>query len=97
MAKLTTDVKLALEIFVNENVDNFMEWLRAIEQPEKKCEIFLKVLQYYLPKLSQVSGTVNVKHSLTDFTDEELALIATQPITDALTELNTAGSKERPN
>ncbi len=78
MAKLTQSTRMALEIFVSENVDNFMEWLRAIEDPKEKCEIFLKVLQYYMPRLAQVTGTINVKHTMADFTDEELTVIAAQ-------------------
>jgi len=99
MAKLTQSTRMALEIFVSENVDNFMDWLRAIEDPKEKCDIFLKVLQYYMPRLAQVTGTINVKHTLADFTDEELAVIAVQDGIDTPTFpiIDLKGGAQRPN
>ncbi len=78
MAKLNQSIRMALEIFVSENVDNFMEWLRAIEDPKEKCDIFIKLLRYYVPVLSHVTGNMTVKHSISDFTDEELMMLAKQ-------------------
>jgi len=88
---------MALEIFVSENVDNFMDWLRAIDDPAKKCDIYLKLVQYYVPKLTHVTGSVNVRHSITDFTDEELAIIAAQVQNDSIPAITDERGNGRPN
>ncbi len=95
--KLRRTVNMALEIFFSENVDNFMDWVNALEDPKDKIDVWIKLLPYRIPRLTQVDANVNVRHSLADFSDEELAVIATQPITNALPGIDNPGGPQRPN
>lgn len=80
--KITRDVRKAIAEFAQLTVEDFTDWLREIEDPARRCEIWLKTIQYHIPKLAQIEGNVTIKRDLKDFSDDELiALLAGQSAT----------------
>jgi hypothetical protein len=51
--KSTTEVREAIAAFASANVDSMGEWLNAIESPEKKLDLFLRAIEYHIPKLAR--------------------------------------------
>ena len=57
--KVHMDVREAIARFAECNIDKFVGWLQEIEDPAKRCEIFLKTIEYHIPKLGRVEHTGN--------------------------------------
>ncbi len=53
--KVTRDVREAIAVFAQANVDRMGEWLRQIEvdDPGKAMELYLRAIEYHIPKLSR--------------------------------------------
>jgi collagenase-like PrtC family protease len=71
IAKTTRDVREAIARFAEGNIDEFTSWLGEIDDPARRCEIFLRMLEYHVPKLSR-QEVKNVGPVLADLSDEEL-------------------------
>ena len=82
-AALTKTVKMALEIFFSENIDNFKDWVNALENPKDKIDVWIKLLPYNIPKLMQVDATVNDKRSPSDFSDDDLKALINDGTSDS--------------
>lgn len=56
--KVTKDVRAAMAIFCQDNVDLMAEWLKEVDDPAKRIDLFLRALEYHVPKLArtEVSG-----------------------------------------
>jgi hypothetical protein len=58
--KCTQDVREAIALIAQRNVGNFEIWLGqvATEDPGKAAELFLKAIEYHIPKLarSEITG-----------------------------------------
>lgn len=56
--KATTDVRAAIAAFASANVGRMSEWLDAIEDPAKAMDLYLRAIEYHIPKLarSEVTG-----------------------------------------
>ena len=58
--KSTQDVREAIALIAQRNVGNFEIWLGqvATEYPGKAAELFLKAIEYHIPKLarSEITG-----------------------------------------
>ena len=58
--KSTQDVREAIALIAQSNVGNFEIWLGqvATEDPGKAAELFLKAIEYHIPKLarSEITG-----------------------------------------
>lgn len=58
--KTTVDVREAIALIAQRNVEKFEGWLDqvATEDPGKAADLFLKAIEYHIPKLarSEVSG-----------------------------------------
>ena len=58
--RATADVRQAIALIAQRNVGNFETWLGkvALEDPGKAADLYLKVIEYHIPKLarSEVSG-----------------------------------------
>lgn len=52
--KVTKEQRELVLEFVRNNWEDFQEAYRSIVEPEKKCSVFLGVMQYGLPKLAAV-------------------------------------------
>lgn len=57
--KSTTAVREAIARMAEENADNFLEWINqvAATNPEKACDIYLKAIEYHIPKLARTEHT----------------------------------------
>ncbi len=95
MAKLNQSIRMALEIFVKENVDNFQDWYRQVDDPKWKCELYIKMCKYFIPVLMHVSGNMNVKHSVADYSDEELELLVKNGIRESPKLITDGSGSER--
>lgn len=51
--KLTRDVREAIATFAQANVDRMSEWLNEIEDPAKRLDLYLRALEYHIPKLGR--------------------------------------------
>lgn len=51
--KTTIEVREAIAAFATANVGNMGEWLNAIDSPEKKLDLFLRAIEYHIPKLAR--------------------------------------------
>jgi len=69
---VTRDVRQAVALMVQRNIEEFQEWLLGIKDPARRCEVFLKALAYHIPPLARVETSVNVKRGLQEFSDDEL-------------------------
>lgn len=59
--KATAKVREAIAKMAEENAENFNYWLSevALKSPEKACEIYLKAIEYHIPKLARTEVTGN--------------------------------------
>ena len=66
--KSTEAVREAIAKFANGNIERLEGWLEdiAADDPVKAADLFLKVLEYYIPKLSrsEITGELDVKTSV---------------------------------
>ena len=60
--KATADVRAAMAAFASANVESMGEWLNAIDSPEKKLDLFLRAIEYHIPKLARQDITGEIKH-----------------------------------
>jgi len=51
--KSTAEVRDAIAAFASANVDQMGDWLNAIDSPEKKLDLFLRAIEYHVPKLAR--------------------------------------------
>ena len=56
--KTTVDVREAIAAFALANVGQMTTWLSSIDDPAKKLDLYLRAIEYHIPKLarSEVSG-----------------------------------------
>ena len=54
--KATADVRAAIVVLAQGNIGKFQGWLdrTARKQPAKAAELFLRVLEYHIPKVSKL-------------------------------------------
>ncbi len=55
--KATADVREAIAAFASANVGKMSEWLDAIEDPAKKMDLYLRAIEYHIPKLGRTELT----------------------------------------
>lgn len=99
--KTTKDVREAIAVFAQNNVDNMTNWLNAVSDPAKKMDLFLRAVEYHIPKLQRSemvgdpSAPLQVDFSnLKGLTDAELAILQTMlSKASAKTEKQEAKSK----
>jgi len=58
--KVTRDVREAIAVFAQENVEKMSEWLNQIDDPAKRLDLYLRALEYHVPKLSRAEVSANV-------------------------------------
>jgi len=51
--KSTSEVREAIAAFASANVEQMGDWLNAIDSPEKKLDLFLRAIEYHIPKLAR--------------------------------------------
>jgi hypothetical protein len=61
--KSTAVVREAIAKMAEDNAEKFAKWLEKVAQdsPEKACDIYLKAIEYHIPKLArtEVTGAEN--------------------------------------
>lgn len=57
--KSTTEVREAIARMLNQTADEFVGWLTDIDDPAKRCDIWLKAAEYHVPKLARTEVTGN--------------------------------------
>ena len=57
--KATADVREAIARFAQSTVPQFQEWINRVaqEDPAKAADLFLKAIEYHIPKLSRAEVT----------------------------------------
>ena len=57
--RATTDVREAIALIAQRNVGNFENWLSkvAAEDPGKAADLYLKAIEYHIPKLARSEQT----------------------------------------
>ncbi len=55
--KATAAVREAIATFASANVDMMSEWLNAVDDPAKKLDLYLRALEYHIPKLARQENT----------------------------------------
>jgi len=57
--KSTAIVREAIARMAEDNAENFNKWLTdvAASSPEKACDIYLKAIEYHIPKLARTEVT----------------------------------------
>lgn len=51
--KTTKDVREAIAVFALANVDKMGDWLNSIDDPAKRLDLYLRALEYHVPKLAR--------------------------------------------
>ena len=51
--KTTVDVREAIAAFAAANVGQMTEWLASIDDPAKKLDLYLRAIEYHIPKLAR--------------------------------------------
>jgi hypothetical protein len=62
--KSTAEVREAIAAFASANVDQMGDWLNAIDSPEKKLDLFLRAIEYHIPKLARTELAGDKDHPI---------------------------------
>lgn len=64
--KSTARVRNAIAVFADSHIDDFFKWLEDIAVDDKKAaaDLFLKTIEYHIPKLQRIDADVNVTSDL---------------------------------
>jgi hypothetical protein len=77
--KATADVRAAIALLAERNVAKLEGWLNRVarKHPEKAADIFLRAIEYHIPRLArtEMAGGVSVQVQRHDLTDDELAQV----------------------
>lgn len=49
----TQDVRLAIAEFAKANAEHIGEWLALIPDPAKRMDLYLRAIEYHIPKLAR--------------------------------------------
>ena len=55
--KATADVRAAIAEFASANVGRMSAWLDAIEDPAKAMDLYLRAIEYHIPKQARMEHT----------------------------------------
>lgn len=55
--KATTDVRAAMAQIAQKGVGKFWAWLEKIEDPAARCNVYLRLLEFHIPKLNRTIFT----------------------------------------
>lgn len=57
--RATQDVRAAIALIAQRNVDNFERWISQVadEDPAKAADLYLKAIEYHIPKLARTETT----------------------------------------
>lgn len=78
--KYSQETKEKAAQFIKENIEKFAKDYQEIEDPKERCDIFLKMMSYVIPKMS--SSDINATVESESIGDELAKLARTTPITE---------------
>jgi hypothetical protein len=55
--KATAEVREAIATFASAHVDQMGEWLLQVDDPAKRLDLYLRALEYHIPKLARQEHT----------------------------------------
>jgi len=55
--KVTADVRKTIALIAERNIEALEQWIMEVEDPARRAELFLRVLEYFVPKLSRAEVT----------------------------------------
>ena len=55
--KATRDVREAIALIAQRNIDNVEQWLKDVDDPAKRVGLFLDMCEYHIPKLARTELT----------------------------------------
>lgn len=55
--KATADVRACIALIAERNVEKVEAWLGEVEDPAKRVDLFLRLIEYHIPKLSRAEVT----------------------------------------
>jgi len=55
--KATADVRQAIAEFASANVHRMSEWLDSIDDPARAMDLYLRAIEYHIPKLQRSEHT----------------------------------------
>lgn len=63
--KATKLVREAIAKFANDNAEQFGEWVKAVAEkdPAKAADLYLRAIEYHIPKLARTEVSGEVTHS----------------------------------
>jgi hypothetical protein len=62
--KATVDVRAAIAMFAKAHVEQMGEWLMGVEDPAKRLDLYLRAIEYYIPKLGRQEIELDVGGNL---------------------------------
>jgi hypothetical protein len=57
LRKTTVDVRAAIAQFAQDNVEQMSAWLCQIVDPAKRLDLYLRAIEYHIPKLGRMELT----------------------------------------
>lgn len=55
--KATADVRAAMALICQKSVGKFLSWMEDIEDPAARCNVFLRLAEFHIPKLNRTIFT----------------------------------------
>lgn len=55
--KATADVRKAIALIAERNIEAVERWLNEIDDPARRLELYLRMLEYHIPKLARTEVT----------------------------------------
>jgi hypothetical protein len=95
--KVTRDVREAIAKFAESTVEDFTDWVRSIPDPAKRCDIFLRTIEYHVPKLgrSELTGPGGGPIQFSDMSEEQIDARIAAIMENFLAMLDTANAARR--
>lgn len=59
--KSTARVRAAVSRIAEQNIDKVQDWIEAIDDPKQRLDLFIRLLEYHIPKLARVESKVEVE------------------------------------
>lgn len=74
--KTTAEIKEALNAFIGTNIDKLQEDFDAIEEPEKRMQLFIKLMNYVVPQQQSINAKIDIEKQLQAMDEEALQMLA---------------------
>jgi hypothetical protein len=55
--RVTSDARAAIAAFAGANASNLGKWLAEVQDPARRIDLYLRVLEYHIPKIARTEVT----------------------------------------